>query len=123
MSESITITVALPPKACDPNARLHWAAKSRGVRACRKAACLAAMAALHGKRPAWAKASVTVQAYFPTAHFPDPDNLIARLKATFDGIADAGVVENDKGLWTERPEIAKDKDNPRIVLTITREHP
>jgi hypothetical protein len=122
MSESITITVALPPKACDPNARLHWAAKSRGVRACRNAACLAAKAALKGQPgPMWEKASVKVEAFFPTARFPDPDNLIARLKATFDGVADAGVVANDRGLWPERPSIAKDKANPRIVLTITPE--
>lgn len=119
---SLTVTVALPPKACNPNARLHWAAKGRGVRACRQAAALAAKAALKGKpAPMWAKAAVKVEAFFPTARFPDPDNLIASLKATFDGLADAGVVANDRGLWPERPSIAKDKANPRIVLTITPE--
>lgn len=123
MPAQIIITVPLPPKACDPNARFHWAAKAKGVKACRLRACLLAAEALKGKRPAWAKASVQVQAFFPTARFPDPDNLIARLKATFDGIADAGVVANDKGLWPERPEIAKDKANPRVVLTITEESP
>jgi len=62
-----------------------------------------------------------VVAYFKTKRFPDPGNFMASLKATEDGIADAGIVENDRGLWPERPIFGTDKARPRIEITITEE--
>lgn len=118
---SITITVPHPPKECRPNGRFHYMAKARANKKCRIRACLLATAEMNGQPPRWKKAAVQVVAYFRTAAFPDPDNFIASLKATFDGIADAGVVENDRGLWPERPQFFKDRDDPRVELTITQE--
>lgn len=122
---SVTIIIPLPPEALKPNARAHWARKARAVKAYRKQAWAATMAATDRRRAMtperWAKASVRVVAFYPSARHPDPDNLIASLKAAFDGIADAGLIADDKGLWPERPAILKDKQNPRIELTISQE--
>jgi crossover junction endodeoxyribonuclease RusA len=121
---SITITISLPPKGCRPNgSHGHWRAKSSAKKLYRKACHLATLEATQGHPPQrWLKASAQVSAYFPTARHMDPDNLIASLKAAFDGIADAGIVANDKGLWPLRPIISKDAGNPRVEITITPEH-
>ena len=119
---SITITIPLPPHAVKPNARSHWRAKATAVKHYRKAAWAAAMGALRGAHPPmWLKAKYHIAAYFPTLQRLDPDNLVSSLKAGIDGIADAGIVANDKDLWPERPTISKDKNNPRIEITITEE--
>lgn len=119
---SITITLPLPPAALKPNARVHWAQKARAAKRYRRTAEAATIEALNGiEPPRWKMASVLIQAYFPTARHPDPDNAVASLKSAFDGLADAGLIENDRGLWPERPVIGKDKDNPRLVLTIRKE--
>lgn len=119
---SLTITIGLPPRTLSPNARCHWSAKSIAVKAYRRQAWAAALAATRGQAPErWAKASVQIAAYYPTKRHPDPDNLIASLKAALDGIADAGVVANDRGLWPLRPVILTDSETPRITLTISEE--
>jgi len=119
---SITITISLPPKACRPNgAHGHWAAKASSKKQYRSEAWAATAAEIKGQPPRWHKARVEIKAYFKTARHLDPDNLVASLKSAFDGIADAGVIANDKGLWPERPVIDKDAKNPRIELTITEE--
>jgi len=116
------ISIKLPPRLLSPNARCHWSAKAKAARSYRLAAWAAAQSATTGIPERWLKASVQIIAYYPTRRHPDPDNLIASLKAAFDGIADAGVVANDRGLWPERPVIEVDKNNPRIELTITEEN-
>lgn len=120
---SLTITIPHPPKECRPNGQHgHWAKKSEAKKAYRGVSHLACIAALRGRMPErWRQAKVQVIAYTKTAQHQDPDNLIASLKAAFDGIADAQIVANDKGLWPERPVILKDPVNPRIELTITEE--
>lgn len=119
---SFSITVPLPNRGVLPNARRHWAAKSKLTKAQRRAAALSCLQLLAGsKPPAWRKARAQVIAYFPTTRHPDPDNFMAGLKASFDGIADAGVIVNDRDLWPERPQFFKDKENPRVQITIIPE--
>lgn len=119
---SLTITIPHPPKECRPNGRYHWARKAKHVKRHRSLSHMACLEALKGRMPErWRQAKVQVTAYTKTAQHQDPDNLIASLKAAFDGIADAQIVANDKGLWPERPVILKDPVNPRIELTITEE--
>jgi len=119
---SITIRLPHPPRAVKQNARSHWRAKAAAVKKYRKAGWAAAMAALQGQTPPrWVKARMEVKAYFKTMAFPDPANFMASLKAAEDGMEDAGIVQNDRGLWPERPTFAKDAENPRIEITITPE--
>ena len=119
---SITIILPIPARKLSPNARVHWAEKSKLVKASRKVAHLASLEALNLRRPpGWLKAKMEVKAFFKTLNFPDPDNLTSSMKSQIDGIADAGIIANDKSLWPERPVFAKDTRNPRIEITITEE--
>lgn len=119
---SITIVIDLPPRMLSPNARCHWAVKAKYVRQYRLHAHAASLVALgEAKRPYWEKAKLNAKAFFKTRGFPDPSNFMASLKAAEDGIADAGIIINDKALWPERPEFDKDWKHPRIEITITRE--
>lgn len=119
---SITIILPLPARKLSPNARVHWAEKAKLTKAARKTAHLAALEALNLRHPpVWLRAKMEVKAYFKTLNFPDADNLTASMKSSIDGIADSGIIANDKGLWPERPVFAKDSRNPRLELTITGE--
>ena len=119
---SITIVIQLPPHAVKPNARSHWRVKAKAVKRYRRDAWGAVVVALKGAQaPMWLKAKAHISAFYPTLQRPDPDNLVSSLKAVFDGLADAGIVANDRDLWPERPTISKDKNNPRIEITITEE--
>lgn len=119
---SLTISISLPPKECSPNGRGHWSRRAMANKCYRLEAWAACVKALDGANPPkWLKAQAKIAAYFPTRRRPDPDNLIASLKAAFDGIADAEIVANDRGLWPERPVILTDPETPRIQITITEE--
>ena len=121
---SITITLPLPGKHLSPNARVHWAVKAKAVKSFRLCASLATMAAIHQMSPPlkrWQKAKYTARFYFKDARRRDADNAIASIKSALDGVADAGLVVNDSGLWPERPEFHTDKANPRLEITFTKE--
>lgn len=121
---TITLTLPLPYKQLSPNARVNRVIKSKLVKAHRKVAHLATAALLKGNTPGgWMKSKLEVTAYFPTYRFPDPENFMASLKAYEDGIADSGLIVNDKSLWPEEPIFAKDASRPRVILTITKEQP
>jgi Holliday junction resolvase RusA-like endonuclease len=118
---SLTITIPLPPKEVRNNWRGHRAKKATEVKKYRFLTCFRALAAMGQTKLSWKKASVKVTAYFPTARHLDPTNLIDALKPAFDGLQDAGVIENDKNLWPERPVIVTRDVNPRVELVITEE--
>lgn len=118
---SFTIELSPPPKAVRPNARVHYMARARAVKHYRAAARLKAVLAMQGHRPpGWLKARAKVVAYHATGNRMDPDNLVASLKAAFDGIADSGMISNDRGLWPERPEMLQGSP-ARVVITISEE--
>ena len=52
----------------------------------------------------------------------DPDNAAGSLKAVYDGIVDAGLVADDDihHMKREMPDLAVDKDSPRVMIEITR---
>lgn len=53
----------------------------------------------------------------------DEGNYQGLLKATYDGITDSGLIEDDDSehLASERPKFKIDKKNPRVELLIVRE--
>lgn len=109
----------MPPSKLSLNARIHWSVRQKLVKQARSVANLCAKEALAGQTPpGWTKARYELKAYFPTMAFPDPDNLTTRLKSTLDGIADSGIIRDDRALWPERPVFRKDARNPRIEITI-----
>jgi Holliday junction resolvase RusA-like endonuclease len=117
----LTLTIPLPPPALRNNARVHWSKKAQAVKSYRLLTQFRATTAMGLNKLAWKKATVQVTAYFPTARHLDPTNLIDALKSAFDGLQDAGVIENDKDLWPLRPVIVTRDKNPRVELVITEE--
>ena len=121
MVSSLTLTLSLPSGVLSPNWRGHWGKKSRAVKAARTEAHLEALNVLHELRvikPLWAQAQVQAVFHFRDVRRRDRDNLLAMLKPTFDGIADAGIVGNDAGMIHMPVQVGMDKHRPRLVITI-----
>lgn len=120
MASEIVVTLPLPPKELHPNSRPHWASKARAVKRYREYAWACAMeeiSVIHGFT-AWSEAACTARFHFATRRRRDKDNLLASLKAAFDGLADAGVVLDDSGI-SHRVEIGDpDPANPRVEITV-----
>lgn len=98
----LQIQTPYPPGPLWPNKRPHWAKRARLVRAQRLAAHLATRAAI-AARPAndqWQPCnspSLTISLHCPGPR-PDPDNAIAALKSTIDGLVDGGALTDDRQL-------------------------
>lgn len=116
---TVTLTISHPAQALRPNVRAHRMAKATATRAYRQDARMLAIAALARRPPPlWKRATVQVIWRCIRRIHPDPDNIVASLKAAFDGLADAGIVENDRGLWPLRPIIETGADCDEVVLTV-----
>lgn len=115
------VSLGLPPKACSPNARVHWAAKHRAVKKYREAARLTAMG-LRNREPL-DNPVAHATFYFRVKRTRDADNLLASLKAAFDGLADAGLVRNDSELRHVTPLIVTGclKQAEKVVITLREE--
>lgn len=102
---SITVTIPLPHKATHPNSRTCWQAKAKHAKTQRVAAHLAAKAVIPGPLPMWPRVRIkaTFYRWFGKTK-SDPDNLIAWLKSSIDGLQDAGIVSNDRGVVWDTPE-------------------
>lgn len=117
--KQITFTFPLPPKELSPNARVHWAKKANFTKRAREEAFKKAQEVLVTMPPMkWKQAGSHVAWYHPTLRFPDRLNIPGWLKATFDGIADTGIVKNDKDIASPTVQINKDPDRPRVEVTI-----
>lgn len=118
----LTIAMPLPPKELSPNARPNRWKLASARRSYRIRAKIAALAAL-GRRaaPRWTRATVRIRFFHTVNRRRDKDNLLASLKAAFDGLADAGVVENDSGMTYLPVEVFIDQDRPRVELTVRPE--
>jgi crossover junction endodeoxyribonuclease RusA len=101
--QRLEVTLPIPPAATRPNARGHWAKKAKAVKQQREDAAVGARLALIDggyKAPHWERATVEVTLYrsASNARRSDSDNIIAWCKALYDGLQDAGVILNDRGL-------------------------
>lgn len=112
------IVLRPPPKELSPNARGgHPAKKARPVREYRQHAW--AEARRNGVPPHFLRARVQVTYYAATDRGRDGDNFLATMKPAFDGIADAGVVANDKQMVHEPVRFEIDRKYPRVEIEIT----
>lgn len=122
---ALTFQLPIPARELSPNARCHWSRKAKAVTAARVAAACEANRVLFDSKtytpPKWSKARCKAVLYHTRAVTPDPDNFIASLKPYLDGLADAGIVANDRELWPERPEYVRVKRLPRVEITIEPE--
>jgi len=120
----LLIELAWPPRDLSPNARVHRFARARALAAYRLEAAWSATAALRAlrlPRPEWKRASVNVLAYLgPRQPKPDADNILASLKAAFDGLQDAGIVRNDRGLELG-PVVRARRAKRSVIWLVVRE--
>jgi hypothetical protein len=120
VSDCITIELPLPPKQMRPNARCHWRAKLKPKAQQRQEAYLCAKAAC-ANPPRWELAEV--EATFYVARRWDSDNCIGSMKASADGLEDAGIVVNDSGfIWLPPKQVIDGKRTGKrgVVLRITK---
>lgn len=92
---NFSVTLPWPPKSLSPNARLHWAQRSKSAKAYR-AACYALCLEAGLRSIPWeGDIHVWIDFYPPDRRHRDDDNMISAFKSGRDGLADALKV-NDK---------------------------
>lgn len=98
----IVVTLPWPPQELKPNWRGHWAPKARKVKAYRKLACILTKEATPLQFFAY-RGKVEIQCEFcaPDRRQRDEDNLVAAMKAGFDGIADRLGINDRKFHYLE----------------------
>lgn len=83
-----------PPKALSPNARTHWATKSRAAKAYRQACFLLCRAA--GLPVPSGRALLAIEFVPPDRRRRDDDNCIASFKSGRDGVAEALGIDDSR---------------------------
>lgn len=63
-------------------------------------------------------AAVRALFFYPTNRRRDPDNALSSLKPAWDGMQDAGIIENDSSLTHLPAVLGIDKENPRVELEV-----
>jgi Holliday junction resolvase RusA-like endonuclease len=124
---SIRVELPLPPQVLSPNKRPHWRTKAAAVSQYRGVAKIAAMIAVGTDRKAfeaaqfpWGCATAQVH-WFHAGIQPDRDNVLSSLKSAFDGIADSGVIGNDRELIHLPVQFYKvSKDEQGVIITVTK---
>lgn len=115
----VVLNLPVPDSRLSPNARIHFMTRARLTKQHRQAAKLVAMGALNRDEPRWKRASVQLAWTFEDARKRDHDNLLARCKAYFDGLRDAGLIDDDSGL-THLPMTVSKGDEAKLVMTVRR---
>lgn len=120
--KTMTIVLPWPSELLNPNKRPSRHQKAAKAKQARRDAGLAAHSAVVKNRWPSGIERITVQPVFFSPDNEtkprDKDNYAAMLKSTYDGLADAKVVVNDKGLNPLPPQFETDRDK-RLELTIT----
>lgn len=126
-NETIIIVLPLPNKVLSPNfivgsigGRIMKASASGKYRRLAKEVVEAEKI----ESLPWKKIKVSADFHYKTKRKRDQDNAMGSLKAVYDGIVDAGIVEDDDYEHMERG-IPKFHDNsrkvcPMVILTIER---
>ena len=113
----------LPQASLSLNWRGHWGTRSRDTQQLRKAAKILGLVALSKAeitRP-MERAVISVTWINRQCRWPDPDNALARLKAAFDGLVDAGVIAGDSHLYVSYLPILFKLDKrgqPRVIIEV-----
>lgn len=88
----LELVLPWPPAILSPNARPHWAAKSRAAKSARAAGFLSARVACNGNVHPFmgnvGKLHLFIDFHPPSARRIDDDNCLSRFKNFRDGIAD-----------------------------------
>lgn len=87
-----------PPKALSPNARGHWATRSRAAKKYRSTCKLLTL--LHGARAPEGRVKLSLVFCPPDARRRDDDNCVAAFKSGRDGLADALGIDDSRFVTT-----------------------
>jgi len=99
------IVLPWPPRACSPNARVHWAVKARVAKAYRKACWALAVQAGIKAPPDDGPIELQIEFVPPNRRRFDQDNLVSSIKNGLDGLADAMGV-NDRRFRLAAPVVS-----------------
>ncbi len=114
----VTISLPLPPKELSPNERMHWARKARAVRNYRRWTDVATRQARPKGWTVPSEVVVTCRFYFRDRRRRDRDNLLASMKAAFDGIVDSGLIRDDCDMIHMPVVIGYDRERQRVEITV-----
>lgn len=121
--ESALLVLPLPSPYLHPNkaprSRKGHIIKARLTRE-RRALAREIMLAEQIETGPWAEVEIRAAFYHRVNRRRDADNAISWLKATMDGIADAGIVSDDSSFRWESPEFKVDKTDPRVEILLIR---
>lgn len=122
--QKLTMVLPLPDFKLHPNGRCHHMEKAKLVKDARELAWAETLACLGraGRRGRllWPSASALRRVYLANRRNADMDNLPGWTKAYVDGIADAGVVTNDRVITWGPDLIDADRCSPRVEIIIVR---
>ena len=125
--KSITICdIPLPPTELSPNSRSHWRVKSKATKSQREVSFMLGQVAVRqlddwkSYQFPWSEAVASVVWYRQRNAAIDRDNALAMLKSTFDGLTDAGLLTDDRGLVPLPIRFELDRLNPRVEVTLTQ---
>ena len=106
----VKIELPFPPRGVSPNSRLHWRIKASLAAQYRETCGWIGKEALQEHSMSYpmqppVRAEVTF--VLPNRQRRDPDNLMAMLKPAWDGLVDAGLLQDDRVgmLRIEAPEV------------------
>lgn len=89
------VLLPFPPSACSPNSRGHWSKRAKATKAYRSECW--ALAKRAGLVVTWeGKVHLSITFHKPSRRPMDMDNMIARMKGGFDGLADALGVDDSR---------------------------
>lgn len=115
----ILIELPMPSKDLSPNARVHWATKSRATKKCRQRSCLEALSLRHLLPDGpLREATIRRKFYFKDNRRRDSDNFSSMTKAYIDGLVDGKILIDDDRITYLPTLMLKDKLNPRLELII-----
>jgi crossover junction endodeoxyribonuclease RusA len=116
--DALELQLPWPPTQLSPNSRLHWAMVYR-AKAKYRDACWATVRA-QTSEPLREKAEYALELRFvpPDRRSYDRDNLIARMKAGLDGLADALMID-DKQFTRLTASVSADSVGGFVEVRIT----
>jgi len=128
--KQIAINLEMPHKHLSPNSRCHWAQKAKAKKDQRYHSFYRILRALNEIAPfnthlrewvPWKTANVQIVVIPPDRRRRDKDNILASLKAAFDGAQDAGLIADDSGLTYLPITITEpDKANAGVQITFIK---
>lgn len=123
--ETAIIILPLPPRVLSPNVAQATIrgrfAKAAATKRYRRAAKEAVESECIESAP-WGRVEVASTFHHMTKRRHDDENSMVSIKPAYDGIVDAGLVEDDDSEHMRKlpPTFLIDKEDPRVELTITR---